>query len=232
MDISGLLGPGILDPIAIGERVFQELQHRLPPNSKLADISDKSPEELVAATIADWLAKMMMNDDSPGMAHRSTIGNPNENQMYKDLYDRNIVLAAALGACGSCWGGNVDCPICDGAGAPGWALPDEQLYASYVEPAVRAVTNTRGSVYARAQEQELSMGGNMPTTPPTGTDTDTANVLEGEDPMEYHAGEMSGDAGTSGLEGSEAMQAKAQAIALSKAAEAAKARYARLSAYP
>src|SRR4051794_6339318 len=124
MDISALLGPGILDPIALGERVFQELQDRLPSNSKLANISDKTPEELVAATIADWLAKMMINDDSPGMAHWSTIGNPHEDQIYKDLYDRNIILAAALGACGNCWGGNVDCPICDGAGAPGWVLPD------------------------------------------------------------------------------------------------------------
>jgi len=58
-------------------------------------------------------------------------------------------------------------------------------------------------------------------------ETDTS-LLEG-DGVEHHAGEMLGDAGSSGLESSEATQAKAQAIALSKAAAVARARYARLA---
>jgi uncharacterized protein YjdB len=69
----------------------------------------------------------------------------------------------------------------------------------------------------------------MATSSPIGMDTDTANVPDGEDSMENYADEMSGEAGSSGLEGSEAKRAKAQAIALSKAAETARARYARLA---
>src|SRR6266567_4526988 len=73
---------------------------------------------------------------------------------------------------------------------------------------------------------------NMPTTSPIEADTDAANVPDGEDSMEYYADEMSGEAGRSGLESSEAKRAKAQAIALSKAAETARARYARLASPP
>lgn len=70
---------------------------------------------------------------------------------------------------------------------------------------------------------------NMATTSPIEADTGAANVPDGEDSMENYADEMSGEAGSSGLESSEAKRAKAQAIALSKAAETARARYARLA---
>jgi hypothetical protein len=148
MDLNALLGRGMLDPIAVGERVFQELQDRLASNGTFADISAKPPEELVATALGDWLARIIVNDDSSTMADGPTAGSRKAEQVYRELSDRNVVLAAALGACDDCWGRNVDCPICDGAGAPGWVLPDEHLYASYVHPAVRAVTSARSSAPA------------------------------------------------------------------------------------
>ena len=50
--------------------------------------------------------------------------------------DRNIVLAAALGAC-ECWGHDPACALCGGAGSSGWTEPDEDLYTEYVRPAVQ-----------------------------------------------------------------------------------------------
>jgi hypothetical protein len=59
--------------------------------------------------------------------------------VYENLIDRNSVLAAAVGAC-DCWGEQAECGFCGGAGAPGWVVPDRKLFASYVYPAVRAVS--------------------------------------------------------------------------------------------
>jgi Bacterial Ig-like domain len=80
----------------------------------------------------------------------------------------------------------------------------------------------------RQKRQKLSKGMNMPDTPATGMDTD-ATSLPQDDGTEHYAGEMPGDTGSSELESSEASHAKAQAVALSNAAAAAKARYARLA---
>lgn len=44
-------------------------------------------------------------------------------------------LAAALGACYLCWGEDDRCEQCRGAGHPGWALPDAELYERFVVPA-------------------------------------------------------------------------------------------------
>lgn len=46
-------------------------------------------------------------------------------------------LAAALGACGDCWGEFDDCASCHGRGGPGWRSPDPELFEELVAPAVR-----------------------------------------------------------------------------------------------
>jgi hypothetical protein len=58
-----------------------------------------------------------------------------ESMSYTALANRNLVLAAAVGAC-ECWGEEPVCPVCSGEGSAGWAEPDAQLFADYVEPAV------------------------------------------------------------------------------------------------
>ncbi|MBX9797457.1 hypothetical protein [Sphingomonas sp.] len=43
---------------------------------------------------------------------------------YREATDRLSLLAAALGACGLCWGDDDLCPSCRGRGAPGMVRPD------------------------------------------------------------------------------------------------------------
>jgi hypothetical protein len=52
--------------------------------------------------------------------------------------ERILALAEALGAC-DCWGQDPRCQICEGEGGPGWILPDRQMFATYVQPAIRAI---------------------------------------------------------------------------------------------
>jgi len=59
-----------------------------------------------------------------------------ESAAHEALVDRNVLLAAALGAC-DCWGVDAGCPGCGGEGSAGWVPPDPELYAEYVAPAVR-----------------------------------------------------------------------------------------------
>ena len=53
-----------------------------------------------------------------------------------ELYERNDVLAAALGACPTCWGQVATCVECRGHGVPGWLPPDPALHDEFVAPAV------------------------------------------------------------------------------------------------
>jgi hypothetical protein len=89
--------------------------------------------------LGDWLARMFGAEDSPAAANGPAADGRGEERASKELSDRNTVLAAALGACHRCWGTHADCRVCGGAGVPGWVLPDVDLYASYVHPAVRAL---------------------------------------------------------------------------------------------
>jgi len=52
--------------------------------------------------------------------------------------ERILALAEALGAC-DCWGQDPRCQVCEGEGGPGWILPDRQQFATYVQPAIRAI---------------------------------------------------------------------------------------------
>lgn len=47
------------------------------------------------------------------------------------------VLAEAIGACPDCFGGDDDCPVCHGHGTAGWQLPERELFAHFIVPAIR-----------------------------------------------------------------------------------------------
>jgi hypothetical protein len=55
-------------------------------------------------------------------------------EAYQACRDRLGKLAAALGACGLCWGENEACPSCRGRGRPGMVRPDPELRARLLGP--------------------------------------------------------------------------------------------------
>jgi hypothetical protein len=68
----------------------------------------------------------------------------------QDLREANDTMAAALGACHLCWGGNEECTNCHGQGHTGYRPPDPALFNQLVLPAVRRVYGARktsGRVY-------------------------------------------------------------------------------------
>lgn len=66
-----------------------------------------------------------------------------EDDELEALREVNDTLAAALGACPHCWGGNPGCETCGGQGATGAMDPDEKLFAELILPAVRRFGATR-----------------------------------------------------------------------------------------
>jgi len=79
------------------------------------------------------LAQRLGTDPSAG---GPTVMPSFESDAHEALVDRNMLLAAALGAC-ECWGEKDGCPGCGGLGSAGWVPPDPELYEQYVAPAVR-----------------------------------------------------------------------------------------------
>lgn len=60
-------------------------------------------------------------------------------QELVDLRQANDTLAAALGACPICWGGDRRCEVCGGRGRPGYRLPEPALFNQLVVPAIHRV---------------------------------------------------------------------------------------------
>jgi hypothetical protein len=59
------------------------------------------------------------------------------------LRERCDTVAAALGACGLCWGQDSSCRACRGQGGPGHCIPDKELFYEFVVPAVRLMHASR-----------------------------------------------------------------------------------------
>ncbi len=129
----------LVDNSALAERMLQPVMDQLSRDGAIEDDGDTSPDLLIATALGNRLARLVAAGDPPG-----SVGGPapslrlEDLGRYEELIERNSALAAALGAC-DCWGQQPDCPFCDGAGAPGWVLPERQLFRSYVYPAVKAI---------------------------------------------------------------------------------------------
>lgn len=55
------------------------------------------------------------------------------------LWERNDMLARALGACYLCWGEDSDCRVCGGTGHPGSMLPEKRIFSRLIMPAIHAI---------------------------------------------------------------------------------------------
>jgi hypothetical protein len=119
------------DPAGLINGVLARVAGQLMQDGAAPEDNDPQPSDLIASALGDWLTRTITGGDGgqePGSEWLSH---------YRELLDRNSALAAALGAC-DCWGQDRGCPVCNGAGIPGWLLPDEGLFEAYVQPAVSA----------------------------------------------------------------------------------------------
>jgi hypothetical protein len=111
------------------------------------DESERDSAEMVAEEPAHGAADThaAAGDAGAGKGHRVH----ELTQEIEILREVNDTLALALGACGTCWGGNPGCPACAGQGRAGFVAPDLDLFRELVVPAIRRV-NTLGRERGRA----------------------------------------------------------------------------------
>jgi hypothetical protein len=122
--VESLLLKVLPDPMGFAERVLGEMAERLATAPP-----DNGPEIVDGAVVTE------------------------DSGVPTALADRDLLLAAALGAC-ECWGEDAGCVECGGAGAPGWAPADPELYATYVAPAVRRTTEDESRTDHSPEEGE------------------------------------------------------------------------------
>jgi hypothetical protein len=99
------------------------------------------------------------DDEAPDRADRVQRMHARIGRMRADLgelYERNDVLAAALGACPACWGQVATCAECRGHGMPGWLRPDPALYEEFVAPAVARQRREVPGQTKNGEDSELS----------------------------------------------------------------------------
>jgi hypothetical protein len=123
------------DPLALAGRVLEQVVAQLAPADAAPGGADTAPDELLTTVLANRVARFLGGGEPEDASGEPVDGASAWLPHYEQLVERNSDVAAALGAC-DCWGEHAECPICDGAGAPGWALPDESLFATYVRPAI------------------------------------------------------------------------------------------------
>ena len=58
-------------------------------------------------------------------------------EKLKEATEMIDVLAEAVGACSTCFGGQHDCPDCHGNGYAGWKKPDKKLFSYFILPALK-----------------------------------------------------------------------------------------------
>ncbi len=118
----------ILDALSAG-RVDLSLLRRFLGSAQLSEQQESMLNLLVA---------LQTSDGSPSDPAESGDA-PSAGGELADLRQVNDTLAAALGACRVCWGGDRECQQCNGHGAAGSGLPDMALFEQLVAPAVRRV---------------------------------------------------------------------------------------------
>lgn len=80
-----------------------------------------------------------------------------DEELYEELESLRYVndtLAAALGACGVCWGGNDNCPECEGYGIAGSESPDPRLFKRLIAPALKRVQLDKREYPRKTQQRQ------------------------------------------------------------------------------
>jgi hypothetical protein len=131
-----------MDPSLIIERVIQRaLVNSVDENVSHTRQDVLATEDLIVDLLGNRLAQVLAADSPNSGKQDSSVLDyfAGELAHYQELMERNNAVAAALGAC-DCWGEHEDCAVCQGAGTPGWAVPDKRLFSRFVQPALRTIS--------------------------------------------------------------------------------------------
>lgn len=159
--MTGPVNPALL--AMLPPEVRAALQEGAPPEQVmqsmlLARMQAAEALEAEATEIEDELDR----DDEPWpVGGADTRAWPPEPAPPPEADPVRAALARALGACPVCVGGDAGCPVCAGSGAPGWAVPDPDLFAAYVAPALRRL---QGEALRAAQSAAWRFS-NFPSDP-------------------------------------------------------------------
>jgi len=126
------------DPAAAARQMIADLQRTNPQLAMIAQmmqaraiipqpVSDDLSDEV--AELAERLAETEARLDTIKRQGRRLY------EAHCTANERLANLAAALGACGLCWGEDDFCPSCRGRGRPGMVRPDLELRARLLGPA-------------------------------------------------------------------------------------------------
>lgn len=128
-ELMGLLERIVPDPAGYGHRLIQQAV------LQWAETGQRLPTTGTGKDGRGRLADLVLHLDDVNDEPAAPFGDPaGTTEAHPGPAEIQTVLACALGAC-DCWGSRSDCAVCDGAGSPGWADPDPDLFQRYVGPA-------------------------------------------------------------------------------------------------
>lgn len=154
-ELGRVLLAAVGDPFGTLDRVAGHVWEQLSdPVATPETSAGAGPEALIASLITRRLTGFFTAPEPDLTQDRhNTVQADAQTAHYEELLDRNSSVAGALGAC-DCWGSAPSCPICQGEGIPGWMLPDGELFAAYVEPALTRLTDPQRSPTAADEPDE------------------------------------------------------------------------------
>ncbi len=145
-DLSALAGLGG-DPQAAMARMMTELTQSNPQLAMLAQLmqtrnaapveEDDDEPDARDAEIAELTERLAQTQERLDAARQQ---GSRLLKAHREATERLADLAAALGACGRCWGEDSTCRYCRGRGLPGMVRPDPELRARLFPPPARRCT--------------------------------------------------------------------------------------------
>ena len=139
------------DPALLVQQMMTDLQRSNPQLAMLAQM-------IQARTIVPSPGSEYLSDEVVELADRLADAEARIEAMkrqarrlfeaHRGASERLADLAAALGACGLCWGEDDYCPSCRGRGRPGMVRPDPELRARLLgPPRPRSTTAEQGTTH-------------------------------------------------------------------------------------
>ena len=141
--------PPVADPIAAATAMMDELKRSNPQLAMLAQLMQARAivPEPVSEDLSDEVAELANRlARAEARIERMKLQGRRLYEAHQSVTSRLADLAAALGACGLCWGEDDMCPSCRGRGRPGMVRPDpalrERLLGPFRQAAAQAETLT------------------------------------------------------------------------------------------